>query len=429
MEVGGADKDEPQVYLPGDCLADTDELECDFTAYVMYHQARTVAPCLSFDIIEDDLGTNRSEYPLTMYAVSGTQAARSHTNSIILMKMTNLHKIKHKPEKADDNDDDDSESETSLDDEEPEEEKPCLTASMIKHLGCVNRIRTKILDRRLFAATWSELGKVHIWDMNALLTATESCSKREHFEKHSDDIKPLFTFSGHLVEGYGMDWSPVMQGYLATGDCHKNIHLWKPQENASWVVDQRPFTAHKASVEDIQWSPNEANVFASCSVDRSIRIWDIRATPNQACMIAAEEAHIRDVNVISWNRNEPFIVSGGDDGCLKIWDLRLFKTAQPVAVFKHHTAPITSVEWHPTDSTVFAASGSDDQLSIWDLSVEKDADAGVPEGVKVASLPPQLLFIHQGQSDIKELHWHPQIPGVIISTAQSGFNVFKTISV
>ena len=49
-------------------------------------------------------------------------------------------------------------------------------------------------------------------------------------------------------------------GKLLTGDCVKNIHQWAPAEGGTWHVDQRPFSAHTASVEDIQWSPNEANV-------------------------------------------------------------------------------------------------------------------------------------------------------------------------
>ena len=64
----------------------------------------------------------------------------------------------------------------------------------------------------------------------------------------------------------------------------------------------------------------------------------------------------------------------------------------PVATFKHHKAPITSVEWDPRDSSVFAASGSDDQLTLWDLAVERD-DGDQAQG-KLKDLPPQLLFIH-----------------------------------
>jgi ribosome assembly protein RRB1 len=46
---------------------------------------------------------------------------------------------------------------------------------------------------------------------------------------------------------------------LATGDCSKNIHIWKPNET-EWSVDPRPYTGHTSSVEDLQWSPNEQSV-------------------------------------------------------------------------------------------------------------------------------------------------------------------------
>lgn len=186
---------------------------------------------------------------------------------------------------------------------------------------------------------------------------------------------------------------------------------------------------HTGSVEDIQWSPNEKNVLATCSVDKSIRIWDTRAAPSKACMLTAENCHDSDVNVISWNKTEPFIASGGDDGVLKVWDLRHFQNKTPIATFKHHTDHITTVQWNPNESTVLASGGDDDQIAIWDLSVERDDSDTSQNDPQLKDLPPQLLFIHQGQKEIKELHWHPQLPGVILSTAHSGFNVFKTISV
>lgn len=77
-----------------------------------------------------------------------------------------------------------------------------------------------------------------------------------------------------------------------------------------------------------------------------------------------------------------------------MWDLRQFGDGVPVAIFKHHSGPITSVEWHPTDSTVFAASGEDHQITLWDLSVEKDDEQENVTSASGSTLPPQLLFIH-----------------------------------
>lgn len=148
-------------------------------------------------------------------------------------------------------------------------------------------------------------------------------------------------------------------------------------------------------------------------------------------MLTAASTHTADVNVISWNCKESqFLVSGGDDGLVCVWDLRQFdaNNTKALAIFKQHTAPVTTVEWHPQEATVFASGGADDQIAQWDLSIEVEQSEEI-EDSELKELPPQLLFIHQGQTDIKELHWHPQCPGTVISTAHSGFNVFRTISV
>jgi hypothetical protein len=49
-------------------------------------------PCLSFDILRDNLGEERRKYPATAFAVTGTQAEQAKTNEILVMRMSSLHK-------------------------------------------------------------------------------------------------------------------------------------------------------------------------------------------------------------------------------------------------------------------------------------------------------------------------------------------------
>ncbi|KAM3873177.1 glutamate-rich WD repeat-containing protein 1 [Diretmus argenteus] len=413
---------ESKVYVPGiEPLQPGEELEMDRSAYRMYHECQTGAPCLSFDVLRDGDGEGREQFPLSMLLCAGTQADTAFSNRLLVMRMHNLYGTENEKEEKDGSD-----GESDEEEEEDEDKKPQMELAMMPHYGGINRVRVTRRGEQSLAAVWSEKGQVEIFDLRPQLEAVHSSAAMTAFIKQEKEATPLFSFSGHMTEGFAIDWSPKVPGRLVSGDCKKNIHVWEPQEGGtSWKIDQRPFSSHSKSVEDLQWSPTEATVFASCSVDQSIRIWDIRAPPNS--MLSATEAHSSDVNVISWNRSEPFLLSGGDDGLLKVWDLRQFQSGRPVANFKQHGAPITAVEWNPMDSSVFAASGADDVVSQWDLSVESSDVGARAEGVK--DLPPQLLFLHQGQSEVKEIHWHPQVPGVMISTALSGFNVFRTISV
>lgn len=170
-------------------------------------------------------------------------------------------------------------------------------------------------------------------------------------------------------------------------------------EAGQWDVGHQALTAHKASVEDLQWSPVEEPLLASCSVDRSLRLWDTRSAPKDACVSCVETAHDSDVNVLSWNAYEPLIVTGGDDGAIKVWSLKSIQHKRPEAVFNNHSKAITSVEWNPNESSVLMASGEDDKVTMWDLAMEADSsahdtDEQRQENAKIEKeVPPQLLFV------------------------------------
>uniref|UniRef100_A0A2P2K1S3 Uncharacterized protein n=1 Tax=Rhizophora mucronata TaxID=61149 RepID=A0A2P2K1S3_RHIMU len=367
------------------------------------------------------------------------QAEKYSWNSIGIFKVSNISGKRRElvPAKATTGESD-MDSDSSDSDEDSEDEKhggsltPVLQLRKVAHEGCINRIRAMTQNPHI-CASWSDTGLVQIWDFNAHLnTLAETETDATKGTSSVFNQAPLIKFR-HKDEGYAIDWSPRIAGRLVSGDCKNYIHLWEPASAASWNVDSAPFIGHAASVEDIQWSPTEDTVFASCSVDGTIAIWDTRLGKSPAISF---KAHNADVNVISWNRlASVMLASGSDDGSFSIRDLRLLSQKMDedkslVAHFEYHKYPVTSIEWSPHEASTLGVSSSDNQLTIWDLSLEKDEEeetefrAKTKEEVNApADLPPQLLFVHQGQKDLKELHWHAQIPGMLVSTAVDGFNI------
>ncbi|CAD5231540.1 unnamed protein product [Bursaphelenchus xylophilus] len=414
-----------KVYIPGVSrqLKEGEELEYDPDAYKIFHTFETENPCLSFDVLNDNLGDKREKTPLTCYLVGGTQVEKMNQNQIIVMRLSNMYGIADEMSESEDEDEDPED-----DDEEAakkkKEKEPVLTTAIIKHQGEVNRIKSQSLGPSEVCAVWNSTGKVQIWNLNAALEKINALEDTKRMVKLENE-RPIFSFDGHSAEGFALDWSPLRPGALASGDQHKKIFLWSMGEGGQWSVNQRPLTGHNDSVEDIQWSNTEESLLVSVSVDKSIRLWDIRAPAAQACVCKVENAHESDINVVGWNKYDPLIVTGGDDAVVKVWSLKNIQYGQAVARFKHHKSPITSVEWHPEDSTTFMASGEDNQITFWDLAME--TDTGADEDLD--GIPPQLLFVHMGLEEIKEVHWHPKINGLALATALNGFHAFRTINI
>ena len=161
-----------------------------------------------------------------------------------------------------------------------------------------------------------------------------------------------------------------------------------------------------------------------CSLARSRALPLLRSSFTTRPQVAG--AHDCDINVVSWNRRAPhLLVSGADDGSFKIWDLKNFRADAPVAHFKWHRDQITSVQWHPHEESTLAVASADDSISVWDMSLEPDDEVPAHGAELEDDVPPQLLFVHQGQVEVKEVHFHPQISSMLFSTAADGFNAFQ----
>ncbi|MCO5548428.1 hypothetical protein L7F22_001884 [Adiantum nelumboides] len=424
-----------QVWQPGiDGLEDDEQLQFDPSAYDCLHAFNLGWPCLSFDFLRDELGLVRNEFPHTLFCVAGTQAGQAANNSVVVARLANITGTRRKLAPTNADEEDDSDSSSSDEDDETGSvsnlKGPVLQARLISHQGGVNRVRSMQQQPHIIAS-WGDNGYVQVWDMSAHLRALLSADPS--MSTGLDNVlrqAPLQIFTGHKDEGFALDWSSVVSGRLLSGDCQSGIHLWEPTAEGKWVVDSKPFQGHTSSVEDLQWSPTEPDVFASCSMDTTIGIWDARRRDG---MVLSVKAHDSDVNVISWNRLAScMLASGSDDGTFRIWDLRAFKEDSFVAHFKYHKQPVTSIEWSSHEASTIGVTSADNQLTIWDLSLERDTEEEAEFQTQMKqkveapeNLPPQLLFVHQGQKDMKELHWHPQIPGLLMSTAADGFNVLK----
>lgn len=134
--------------------------------------------------------------------------------------------------------------------------------------------------------------------------------------------------------------------------------------------------------------------------------------------------------MLSWNTTTKFLLASGDDkGEFKVWDLRMLKPQngveqkgfEPITRIRWHTQAITSLQFEPGEESVLAVASADNKLTLWDFSVEVDEQSSTADD----DIPPQLMFLHQGQTNMKELRFHPYYKEMLITTAEDSYNIFR----
>ncbi len=179
-------------------------------------------------------------------------------------------------------------------------------------------------DMHLRVYNYNTLDKVHAW------------------EAHQDYIRSVAIHPS--------------QPFLLSSSDDMLIKLW------DWDKDwqcTRVFEGHSHYVMQICFNPKDPNVFASASLDRTIKVWSL-GSPDPNFTL---DGHEKGVNCIAYyaGGDKPYLISGGDDFSVKVWD---YQNKKCIQTMEAHTNNVTVVGFHPTLPVIVTGS-EDSTVRIW----------------------------------------------------------------
>ena len=249
------------------------------------------------------------------------------------------------------------------------------------HKSAITAVAYSSDGKRL--AAWGQNGKINIWDADTgKLTDEVAHPGNVSAGAWSPDDKLLatghgngtvtisgvqagdkkVTLRGHVDGIYHLVWSPDGARLVSTaGDF--TIRIWDVASEKTVVGPMR----HSHGVSSAAWEPDGKRL-ATGSFDETIKIWDT-TTGREALTL---RGHVQTVISLAWGPGGR-LVSGGNDGSMKIWTAIRDQESSPLPAHFWGTTPIrvTSVAWSP-DGKRLASGGDDGRIRIWDSATRQE---------------------------------------------------------
>ncbi|XXQ35592.1 WD domain, G-beta repeat [Plasmodiophora brassicae] len=223
------------------------------------------------------------------------------------------------------------------------------------------------------------------------------CFRRENPRSYVD-TKRVRLPGGVSSLSNSADWCEVVVGTLV-GDAYR-LRLSDLNDKAQARV---PSSNHSAPVNAIAFPPGVSDRFASCASDGTVKMWDVsdytlissgRCESHAATSLAVSEeciitgwddgkirsmeaatgdqlwaianAHTMGVSALALSPNEKFIVSGGVDGDVRVWEIR---NRDLLCRLKEHTSRVNSLAIYADNRCALSCS-RDRSILCWDLQAE-----------------------------------------------------------
>lgn len=240
------------------------------------------------------------------------------------------------------------------------------------------------------------------------VVAVYDLGRRPAFTTDVAALVPDVRLKGHRKAGFGLSWSPLSAGLLASGSDDMLVLTYdiegcidslgtEPQADA---LPLSSFVGHSDFVHDVAWHATQDHLLASASEDSTVKVWDTRSPTAVAQDV--QDAHRGAAFGVAFHHTAVFqFATCGADRMAKLWDLR--RTQAPVQQLIYHGAGVTSVAFAPFSDTVLATAGTDRRVVFWDFAkLGQEASDAASD----AHAPPELSFVHTGHvSRVTDFAW------------------------
>jgi WD40 repeat protein len=185
--------------------------------------------------------------------------------------------------------------------------------------------------------------------------------------------------------------------WLATGGQENTIKLWE----AATGRELRTLDPKGGYVNSLSFSPDE-KLLASGDLSGKITVWDVA----NGQLVRSFQGHFvlkggatrsASVNAVAFSPDGKWIVSGGSDYSVKLWDLATWSEAQPA---KKHAAEVNAVAFS-SDGKLIASGSADETIRIWEATTGRELRtlSGHKGEVLSVSFSPDKHWIASGGSD------------------------------
>ena len=197
-------------------------------------------------------------------------------------------------------------------------------------------VRTvKFIPRKQWLVCGADDMTIRVYNYNTM-------EKVVQFEAHQDYIRHVAVH-------------PTLPLVISCSD-DMTIKLWDWDKD--WMCTQL-FEGHGHYVMHVAFNPKDTNTVAAAGLDRTVKVWSLGSpVPNFTL-----EGHERGVNCVDYyvGGDKPYLVSGADDSLVKIWD---YQTKACIQTLDGHSHNVSCVKFH-TELPLILTGSEDGTLKMW----------------------------------------------------------------